>query len=155
MNFIQKFLANLFTEKKYKSNNQDQNEALIDCLALAVVVDGVIETSELAEINDAIKMFEWQSDVAPQDYVDQALDHAAEVLVEESALRVFASDIAERLDEEWLREEAYYISARIVSSDKDLVEEERLFLNALVESMAITPKHLQNITQKLMEDMKF
>ena len=155
VNFIQKFLANIFAEKRFQGISQDQNEALMDCLALAVMIDGVADPAEIEEIKKQAEMFNWQGSVSFEAYLDAALEHAESVFVEEQALRVFASDIAERLDEEWLCEEAYYISALIVTSDEDLNEEERAFLNALVESMGISRKRLQDITQKLMDERAF
>ena len=155
MFFLRKLVANLMTNKMFKNITQAQNEALIDCLALAVAIDGRVDPEELREVRDVLKMMDWRGQLGVEDYLRDALERAQSHAIEEAALRVFASDIAQRLDQDWLCDEAYYISARIATADKDIDEQERVMLNALVESLGLTRERLQHITQKLMAETTF
>lgn len=155
MNFLKNFLANLMTNKMFAKISQEQNEALLDCLALAISIDGEVDPDELEELRDAFKLFSWRGEADIDAYVDQAIAKAADIAVDEAALRAYGSDIAARLQEDWLCDEAYYISARISTANHDIHEHERMWLNALVESLGISRVRLQNITQKLMAETKF
>lgn len=155
MNPIKRFLANLMTNKMFAKLTQEQNEALLDCLAYAVSMDGHVTDAELAEVKLATDMFNWRGDLPLDEYFSNALEAIDAQALDEASLRVWASELAERLGEDWLCDEAYYISARIATADQVIDEQERVMLNALVESLGLSRTRLLNITQKLMEETKF
>lgn len=155
MNPIKRLLAKMMTNKMFAKISQDQNEALLDCLAYAVSMDGEVTDSELAEVRLATEMFNWRGALPLDEYFTQALERIEAQELDEASLRVWASELATRLGEDWLCDEAYYISARIATSDHTIDEQERVMLNALVESLGLSRARLLNITQKLMAETKF
>lgn len=149
---IFRFIANSRTKKIFGKLTQPQNEALIEALAFAKVVDGEIAPEERQELEDALKMLNWQGGHPVERFIDMSIERARSVKTDPVATAGYLADISSRLGEDWLREEAYYISALIALSDTVIVERERGLLEGMVNSFGIPPKKLEVITRKLIRD---
>lgn len=121
--------------------------------------------SEAPLLNDdwgdaAVSQESSEDDIVVPDVVVEEEEYAQEedeviAVTPESILQGVCEDFASRLEPQWVREECYYDSARIIVSDQKITERERLYLGALVQAFGITPKRLKFITAKLMEESTF
>lgn len=150
---IFQFIAELSTRKKFRGLEQDQNEALIDALAAAKAIDGKLLDVERRELMEAMKMLDWEGGRPLEDYVDAAVERATEIAPEPAELDAFFGDIGERLGEDWLREEAYYLSSRIALADEEVDESERVFLKHMVEAFEIPSDKQELIVRKIRNEM--
>jgi hypothetical protein len=149
---FRKFLANRFTDSKFKKISQAQNEALLDVVALSMAADGLLQSEERAEVDAAIKLLSWADHSSPKLYFDGACDRAAGLLGDPEQLGAFLDEVNTKLETEWLREEAYYIAARVAAADADVAVEERELLSQLVVRFGIPKDRLRTITEKLMSE---
>lgn len=147
------FIAELVTRRKFKGLSQNQNEALIDVLAAAKAIDGKLKEVERRELMEIIKKLDWKGDWSMEGYVDHSIDKATEIEPVADELDEFFDDIGNRLKEDWLREEAYYLAARIVLADDEVVENERLLLQSLVEGLELDPQRQQLIMRKIRDEV--
>ena len=154
---LRKFLSFFMTGDQFKKLTQDQNEALMEILAMAIVIDGDVSAEELSELGKSAKLLTWQrEDQSAEEFVEGCFaDAEAAREGGHEALRARLQAIVPRLEEEWLREEAYYMSALITSSDASIEESERSLLNLLVEELGIRRERLEFITHKIMKEQSF
>ncbi|MFU8806881.1 MAG: hypothetical protein ACNA8W_23945 [Bradymonadaceae bacterium] len=149
---IFKFIANSHTKKLFRNLSQPQNEALVEALAFAKIVDGEIAPEERKELGDALKMLSWQGAYEVESFIDHAVERARALKIDPGQTQAYLLSISERLGEDWLREEAYHISALIALSDRVVVEKERALLQGMVETFDIPPEKLELITRKLIRE---
>ena len=149
---LKKFLANRFTDSKFKKMTQPQNEALLDVVALAMAADGLLESEERAEASEAIGKLLWADHSGPALYFDGACDRAAEIVADDDRLEAHLAELNTRLEAPWLREEAYYIAARVAAADQEVAPEERELLSRLVAHFNIPKDRLRTITEKIMSE---
>jgi hypothetical protein len=97
-------------------------------------------------------MLHWQGSHSVERFIDVSLERARSVKTDPVATAQYLTDISTRLGEEWLREEAYYISALIALADKVIVERERGLLEGMVNSFGIPATKLELITRKLIRE---
>lgn len=150
---IFKAIANKLAHRRFKKLNQTKTEALIDALAGAKAIDGKLLPVERAELVEISQKLEWEGAQPKETYVDQSVEKATALDVSEETLVGFFSEIGERLGEDWLREEAYYLCSRVVLADDVIDEKERLFLQYLVKGFDIDPKRQALIIRKIREEM--
>lgn len=148
-----KFIANLSTKRKFANLKQDQNEALIDTLAAAKAIDGKLLESERLELMDAMEMLDWKGGKSVDGYVDWTIDKATSLESTPEQLKPFFTDISDRLGEDWLRQEAYYLGSRVALADDEVVEQERVFLMEMVKAFGIPADRQQLIIRKIREEM--
>ena len=147
------FIANLKSRRRFSELNQDQNEALLDCLTAAKAIDGELTDAEHRELLEVMGTLEWSGARSMTAYVDLAVKRAQQLPVEAAALQAFFEDIGARLEEDWLRQEAYYLASRVVLADRKVEEEERIFLKHLVAAFGIPSKVQQKVIRKAHDDM--
>ena len=147
------FIADLATKRKFANLSQEQNEALIDTLTAAKAIDGQLREVERQELLEVMDMLQWQGDRSMAKYVDQAVERARQIEPVAEPLQEFFSEIGERLAEDWLREEAYYLSSRIALADEEVVEPERLLLKHMVNAFGISSERQQLIIRKVSREM--
>lgn len=143
---LQRLLARWRTNSNFKKLTTAQQDALLGILTAAILADGEVEEHELEELGEVVSMMQWQGD--PSLLLQDAP-------IEELTSPARLGTLGDALGEEWLREEAYYISARIVASDREVQPSERVFLEQLVTSLGIPPARLRTITQKLLQETDF
>lgn len=143
---LQRLLARWRTNSNFKKLSLSQQDAMLGILTAAILADGEVEEHELEELGEVVSMMEWQGD--PRVLLDNA---PIDALTDPARL----SELGVALEQDWLREEAYYISARIVASDREIQPTERAFLEQLVASLQIPAARLRTITQKLLQETEF
>lgn len=129
---------------------QDSEEPPADASAGAPSGFGIDWSGDALQGND-----DWADTPQPEaqaqvDEMEPAKDVSAEVLLEG-----ICNGFAQRLQTQWVREEYYYESARIIVADQEITERERLYLGSLVKAFEITPQRLKFITSKLLEESSF
>ncbi len=149
---IHKILANLFTKNQFSKITQQQNEALLDVIALSMAADGLLEPQERVEALAALKQLNWKDHSSAELYFDGSCEKAPGLLADPDVLDTYLSELSERLGEQWLVEEAYYIAARVAAVDSDVAHEERELLSALVRHFNIPSDRLRTITDLIMRE---
>ena len=145
------FIANLKTSRKFANLSQVQNEALIDALTAAKAIDGQLREVERQELLEVMDMLEWDGVQSMASYIEDAVERARSIEPVGESLQEFFADVGERLGEDWLREEAYYLSSRIALADEEVVEPERLLLKHMVKALGIDADRQQAIISKVHE----
>lgn len=148
-----KFIASMNTRRRFTNLAQDQNEAVLDTLAATRVIDGDLHPSEEAELRESMKMLNWQGGHTLEQYIDRAVQRGQELRPEPAVLRPYFEDVSQRLGEDWLRQETYYMAARITLADGEVDESERVFLQALVEAFEIPGDVQALIIRKIREEV--
>ena len=148
-----KFIAEVFTRRKFKGLSQKQNEALIDALAAAKAIDGELKDVERKELMEIVQKLDWNAGESMESYIDRSIEQAVKIEPRSDELGEFFDSIGDRLEEDWLREEAYYLAARIVLADEQIVENERRLLQAMVEGLGVDSDRQQLIMRKLYDEV--
>ncbi len=147
------FIAEKITRSKFRNITQTQEEALIDVLTAAEAIDGQLRDVERQELLSIIEKLEWKGSVPMATYVEQSIERATNIDPVPGELEDYFNEIAQRLDEDWLRQEAYYLASRIVLADDQIVENERLLLKYLVKAFDISSDRQQKIIQRIREEI--
>lgn len=150
-----KLIAHMSTNRRYRNLDQDQNEALLDALSAAKIIDGDLDPAEREELLGAMRKLKWEGDQDLESYMDGAVERARELSVYNDSIAEFFQNISDRLREDWLRQETYYIASRITLADQKVVEEEREFLQTMVEAFGIDPQRQALIIRKIRSEVEF
>ena len=145
-------LTNFFSDGRYSSLSQEQTEAFLDAITYAMVSDGEIADEEEDELGEALEEFNWNGSEPVELFVDHALDRAEQHLGDSASASDYWSDISGRLADQTLREETYYLSAKVACADQEILESERTFLNGMVEAFDISDRRLEMMTQELIKN---
>ena len=148
-----KFIAHLSTKRRFSNLEQDQNEALVDTLAAAKMIDGELHPTEEAELKESMKMLDWKGGYPLDQYIDMAVQKGAALTPDPEVMRPYFHDISARLGADWLRQETYYMAARIALADEEVQESERLFLQTMVECFEIPGDKQALIIRKIREEI--
>lgn len=152
MGIFTKLFGNYFTSNNFASITQEQKAAFIDVLVTAMGIDGEVQAQERTELARELETIEWSGAYALETYIEQAVENGKLLAQDRDALRGHLVQQANMMPEQWLREEAYYISARLVCSDRQLLPEEHTFLQVLVEALNLPPERQSFISQKLIKE---
>ena len=144
-----KFVAELMTRRKFKGLSQTQDEALVDVLTAAKAIDGQLRDVEREELMRIMEKLDWNGTMSMAAYVEDSIERATKIEVIPAELERFFDDIGDRLEEDWLREEAYYLASRIVLADDQIMENERLLLKYMVKGFGISADKQQLIIRKI------
>ena len=148
-------ISSLFTEKRLTGLDQLQNEAVVRLLALVVAADNHIGPEEEAELAEGLEPLEWKShDHDLQRFSREALDDAHRVL-ETGQIAAYCEELADRIGEQWLQEETYFMAAHIATADAEIKEPERVVLQTLVEVFDIPERRLAHISDQLLRTTEF
>lgn len=139
----------------FKKLSQEQNEALVKVLAYAQAIDGEVAESEQKILVRAVKDLNWQGAYSLEEFVVRAVNEAYGLIYDPVKRQAYVHALGLELGEDWLREEAYYMAAKIMLSDSDLQENEQHLLRGIVEAFAISPARLAKITELLIRDNVF
>lgn len=150
-----KLIAHISTNRRYRNLAQEQNEALIDVLAAVKIIDGHLDPAEREELLEGMSKLDWKGGEGLESYLDSAVDRARSLSVYDGSLGGFFQNVSDRLGEDWLRQEAYYIASRISLADQKVVEEEREYLQAMVQAFGIDAKTQALIIRKIRNEIDF
>ena len=148
-------IKNLLEGETFKSLDQTQERAFVDALTYTMIADEKVASGEEDELADALKPLKWKGSEPLQSYVNQSLDRARSVSDSGSSVRDYLQDVSERLGEDWIREETYYIAARLAASDRSLDELETAYLRVMVEEFGIPEKRFAEISNQLIRETDF
>ncbi len=145
-------LSKLLTGRQYASLSQQQTEAFIDTLTFVVVVDDTIDTTERDRLDDALDEMDWNGERPLSRYVEGSIERARGL--EPAQYNDYLEGVSARLDEQSIREQAYYVGAQIAYADESgIIESERQLLRKLVEAFEIDSDRLSLMTDELRKNM--
>lgn len=147
------FLAERVTRRKFRNIIQEQEEALIDALTAAKAIDGKLRQVERDELMEILRKLEWKGRVPMAEYVDQSVERAQNIEPVPADLEEYFDELGDRLREDWLRQEAYYLASRVVLADDNVDENERLLLKYMVKGFGISSERQQKIIQRIREEI--
>lgn len=140
-------------QTRYNDLSQPQTEAFIDALTFAMIVDGNIADVEEDRLADALEEFVWESDDPLPVYVDSALDRAQACADAPDRAAEYCNDIADRLADQQLEREVYYLSAQVACADDTILDSERTLLQHFVEAFDLDREQLQMMTRELSKSL--
>lgn len=148
-----KFVAELLTKRKFKQLSQTQNEALVDVLAAAKAIDGKLLDVERRELANIVEKLNWKDGAGRERYIEESIQRATEIEPVPEDLDAYFDEIGNRLQDDWLQEEAYYLASRIVLADDEIDENERLLLKHMVQGFEIPSDKQQLIVRKIRSEI--
>jgi hypothetical protein len=83
------------------------------------------------------------------------MERARKVSDSGQSVRAYLSDISDRLAEDWIRYETYYIAARLAASDSSLDELETAYLRVMVDEFGIPEDRFARISDQLLRETNF
>lgn len=137
----------------YQRLERDQAEALVDALVMASAADGEVGERERNELDRSLSEIEKRAAGMPDDYPSRARERAREAAGDPEAIGRLAEQVAERLDDETLIDEAYYLSARVAAIDVDVRSTETEVLETFVETFDIPRDRLKLLTRRLRHEV--
>jgi hypothetical protein len=120
-----------------------------------MIADDKVVTGEEDELADALRPLRWKGSQSLESYVSESLDRARRVSDSGSSVREYLRDVSERLEEDWIRDETYYIAARLAASDRSLDELETAYLRVMVEEFGIPEERFARISNQLLRETDF
>jgi uncharacterized tellurite resistance protein B-like protein len=146
--------------KQIRSKLADANDispeharALIDAMVLTMAAEGELKGREETQLGRILEALEALTSIDTDAYAAQSMDAASDLAGDIDVVSKQAQDIAGRLDDATLREEAYYLSCRIAAIDIDVVSEETHVLRSFVQAFEIPSERLKQLTKRLREIM--
>ena len=138
MNFLKKALSWLVTQDRYARLDSGQIEAYVDALAWVMASDRHIAAIERDEISRMIARFSLPSGVPGEHFVNTSLHRAWDVLGgDETRGWEYGREVGRRLEEGWLREDAFVACVRLVHADAKVEPGEVLALDQLAEGFGL------------------
>ncbi len=147
-------LKNMLQGRNFSTIEPDQEKALVDALTYAMAVDHEVAPDEEEELSSALRVLSWDADEPLESYVHTSVERSR-ASVKEQRTAEYCRDISERLGEDWLREETYYLAARIAASDQDIVSEEQVLLSHMVAAFGLDDATHERITNQLLREVDF
>ena len=148
-----KFVAELLTKRKFKNLSQTQNEALVDVLTADKAIDGKLLDVERRELITIVEKLDWKDGVTMDRYIEESIQRATEIEPVPGELDEYFDAIGDRLQDDWLQQEAYYLASRIVLADDEIDENERLLLKHMVQGFEIPSDKQQLIIRKIRSEI--
>jgi uncharacterized tellurite resistance protein B-like protein len=142
-----------FSDDNLSGLEQSQNEAIVEALVAAMVSDHEIKPSEKQELASAAERLDWKGSVSTEKYIEEAKGRAKEAM--RSGWLEFLGSVSDRLGEQWLRRDCYYLSARLAGVDNIMDESESDYLRAMVSAFNIDSDELTQITSTLRDEIDF
>ncbi len=150
MSFFRDIRSKL-AKKQYDQIAPAQGRALIDALTLTMVAEGEVQEVEETEVDRILGELGERTDFDVDAYLQESINSAKQAIGDDEAVEQKARDIAARLDDETLREEAYYLASRVAVVDIDVVSDETRVLQSLVGAFDIPRRRMALLTQRLRE----
>lgn len=148
-------LSNLFAGRSFSKISADQEMAMIDALTYAMAVDREIAATEQEELTSSLRHVDWEEEIPLEAYVSESVERAQRISADPFGAADYLADIGNRLGEDWLREETYYLAARIAAADRDIVSEEQLLLSTMVQAFELDNDTQAKIADQLMRETDF
>ncbi len=149
----QKIVTDFFQRAKMRSLTQVQTEGVIEALVLAMAVDGEIHKEEVSLINAAARLLDWRGEVEIAEYVNQTVGSVGgRRKVLDNVERLTAA-IAEKLDDEWLNAETYYLVYRLVLADGVIQDAEKALLVSFAETLDLSSEQQEACEQRAISEV--
>ena len=142
-------ISSALADEDYDQLTRPQAEALIEALVLATVSEGEVPQKEESELQKSVAEIDRRATFSADDYLATARQEARQLVDDPTAIRQRADDIAGRLHDETLRDEAYYLAARISAIDAEVVADETDILTTFVDAFEIPRERLKLLTRRL------
>ena len=139
------FLNNIFGQNKFRVLTQEQNEALIDAMTYAMLIDRHIAAAEQAQLTAQVGELKWRAAISPEQYINESIRRAREAISLKDAARSYCNRISLRLQTAPLREEAFDLSVGIAHADGVVDEAERALLDTMADAFGVNAERKQAI----------
>jgi type III secretion system FlhB-like substrate exporter len=147
--------SNLFAGRNFSNISADQEKALIDTLTYAMAADHKVTPTEEQELAQGLRNVDWDESVPLDSYVHESVARAKTLTNEQGDAAAYCRDIAKRLGGDWLREETYYLAARIAAADQEIASEEQVLLHTIVEAFELDDAAQAKISDQLLRETQF
>ncbi len=148
---IERALSHFVTANRYQTLSQVQVEAYTDLLAVAMVIDHHIAQEERDLITTLLERFEWPSSRPSEHFINQSVRRAwglLEAKQANAAVLTYCKDIAMRLEDDWLRENAFVALMSIIKADDKLEPSEVNLIEHVSEAFGFTTEHTNALIER-------
>lgn len=148
-------LKNFLSGAQFSKLDDDQEEALVDTLTYVMAVDGELSDAEEQQLSEALDVLDWDRGTSIDSYVHDSIERAKQKAATVEETRQYCLELSERLGEDWLREETYYLAARMAAADAEIVDDEHGVLKTIVDTFGIDDRTQGRITDQIMREVDF
>lgn len=148
---LERALSHFITDNRYQTLTQVQVEAYTDLLAVAMVIDHHIAQQERDLITTLLERFEWPSSRPSEHFINQSVRRAwglLEAKKKEAAILTYCKDISQRLEDEWLRENAFVALMNIISVDDKIEPTEASLIEHVREAFGFTTEQTNTLIER-------
>lgn len=129
--------------------SDQQRAAIIAACISAAMADGTINQAEIAKMEEEVVKVPWGM---PRERIDEIAKEAMQNLQQikdAKGVMDFITKTAATLPPGPIREKTLYLIASVMMSDKQVNDQEKIFLNAFAQAFAVPPDRLQAIAMAL------
>jgi len=130
--------------------SDQQRAAIITACVSAAMADGNINDAEIARMEAEVVKVPWGM---PRELIDEIAKQAVQNLSQikdAKGVMDFITRTAATLPPGPIREKTLYLIASVMMSDKQVNDQEKIFLNAFAQAFAVPDDRLQAIAKELM-----
>ncbi len=130
--------------------SDQQRAAIITACVSAAMADGNINEAEIARMEAEVVKVPWGM---PRELIDEIAKQAVQNLQQikdAKGVMDFITRTAATLPPGPIREKTLYLIASVMMSDKQVNDQEKIFLNAFAQAFAVSDDRLQAIAKELL-----
>jgi len=130
--------------------SDQQRAAIITACVSAAMADGNINDTEIARMEAEVVKVPWGM---PRELIDEIAKQAVQNLSQikdAKGVMDFITRTAATLPPGPIREKTLYLIASVMMSDKQVNDQEKIFLNAFAQAFAVPDDRLQAIAKELL-----
>jgi uncharacterized membrane protein YebE (DUF533 family) len=130
--------------------SDQQRAAIITACVSAAMADGNINEAEIARMESEVVKVPWGM---PRELIDEIAKQAVQNLAQikdAKGVMDFITRTAATLPPGPIREKTLYLIASVMMSDKQVNDQEKIFLNAFAQAFAVPDDRLQAIAKELL-----
>ncbi len=129
------FISRFFSFSPEDGLRQKQREALVDILVWTMYIDKYLALSEKEDIEREMASMTWHSVTSIEQYYDESVTRARDVLSRPAKAAAYLEDIKSRLGDEATRGSALDACRQLANADGKIVPTEEAFLDSLRKAL--------------------
>jgi len=150
-NLLERVLDRFVTDNRFSTVAQSQLEAFSDLLAIAMIIDRHIAEDERDAISEALEQFDWPGARPSEHFVNRSVHRAWDILAGEephAEVLAYCKDIAARLEDDWLRENAFIATIRIINADNKIEPDEADLIDYIQKAFDLDDERVRTLTAR-------
>ena len=150
-----KIVVDMLERVKIKQITQDETEAMLEALLLAIMIDGDVAEDELKTLESASHLFNWRATYSIDEFVREYVEqlNVAEIDIRKRTDEL-SFDIASRLKSSWIKEETYYLVYRITTADNVIQDIENTLLENFASALELSSGQRSEVESRVRDSIR-